>query len=155
MASSDFRLLHEKRFRVETGTADIDISAADYAADWVALLTIEPGGTAPIDDVEIIFDLAKATTGFAAQHTSQTIQFALQRKVDGTNWRTIQQSVTTAISGTNAAAMAAQLRAENVGPAEDLRVVVKLSAENAVDVELPYCVYYRGEAATFTPVAAA
>lgn len=154
MASSDYRLLHEKRFRVETGEADIDISAADYT-NWQVLLTIEPGGTAPIDDVEILLDLAKATTGFAAQHAAQTIQFALERKVDGTNWRRVQQSETAAISGTNAAGVAAQLRAENVGPAEDLRVVVKLSAENAVDVELPYCVYYRGEAATFTPVAAA
>lgn len=154
MASSDFRLLHEKRFRIETGTADIDVSAADYTS-WQPLLTIEPAGGAPIDDVEIVLDLDKATTGFAAQHTSQTIQFALERKVDGANWRRVQQSETTAVAGDDAGGLAAQLRAENVGPAEDLRVVCKMSAENAVDVEIPYCVYYRGEAATFTPVAAA
>ncbi len=141
-----------------TGTADIDIDQADYTA-YQNLVTIAPAAGAPLADVEIIFDLAKAATGFAAGHAAQTIQFAVARKVDGAAYR-IEQGFgdyeSVAISGTNAAGRATHLRIGSIGVTEACQIHVKLSAENAVDVELPYVLYYKGIAApTVTPVAAA
>lgn len=147
------QLLRDNRATIVTGEADIDVSAADYTG-YQALLTIAPQAGRPIHDVEIVFDLAKADTGFAAGHTTETITFAVQRKVDGSNWRTDFESQTTAVSGTNAASGAKRLDLGTVTPNEQARVVVKLSAENAVDVELPFVISYRGEEATVTPAEA-
>ncbi len=135
-----------------TGTADIDISAADYTSPQ-ALLTIAP--ETEVQDCWVTFDLAKTTTGFAAGHAAQTIQFRVARKVDGTNWRTDIQSVTTATSGTNAAGAAATINVGPIGVTEQARVDVVLSAENGNDVELPYVAYVKAQTApTFTAVAA-
>lgn len=144
--------------RVATGEADIDVSAADYTA-YVLLLTIEPAAGAPLWGAEVVFDLAKAATGFAAGHAAQTIQFAVARKVDGTNYRIEAgdpRAESTAISGTNSAGRAIRLDLGSIGVTEDCQVFVKLSAENGVDVELPYALSYHASAApTVTPVAAA
>lgn len=148
-----FQLYRDNRLTIETGEADIDISAAVYTG-YQALLTIAPLAGRPLTDVEVTFDLAKASTGFAAGHTDETITFAVQRKVDGTNWRTDAASETTAISGTNSAAMAQKVTIGNVTPDEQARVVVKLSAE-AADAELPYVLTYRGESPTVTAAAIA
>lgn len=152
VTTQNYRASKEVRLNVARGETDIDVSAAVYTG-WIALLTIAPPTGEVLTDVEVVFDLAKATTGFAAVHTSETIQFAVQRKVDGTNWRTEATSVTTAISGTNAAAGATKLVIGTVGPQEQVRIAVKLSAEVG-DTEFPYALTYRGETPTITEVAA-
>lgn len=143
---------------IATGEADIDIDQADYT-NYQNLIDIAPAAGAPLEDAEIVFDLDKAVTGFAAQHAAQTIQFAVARKVDGTNWRIEAGGEaggeSTALSGTLSALRAIRLKLGHVGITEDVRVYVKLSAENAVDVELPYALSYKALAApTVTPVAA-
>lgn len=141
-----------------TGEADIDISEDDYTS-YVNLMEIAPAASAPIIDAWVVFDLDKATNGFADQHTTETIQFAVARKIDGTNWRIDAERQTTAISGTNADALGGRSVTLNIGPigeTEDVRIYVVMSAENSVDVEFPYVLYYRAASApTVTPVAAA
>lgn len=138
-----------QRFR---GTADIDISAADYTG-WVELLSITAQSGEVLHDLEIMLDLAKTTTGFAAVHTSQTIQATLGTAPDGTNFRPNLNEATTAISGTNAAGGALVLRARKVDDV-GTKVYVQLSAEVG-DTEIPYVLTYRGRpASTITPVAA-
>lgn len=139
---------------VLTGEADIDIDQADYTSAQ-ALLTIAPD-RCELRNVVVVFDLAKATTGFAGQHTTETVAFHIQRKVDGTNWRTELGTKTSAVTGTNAAGGAERVTIGHVGFGEQARVMVVLSAENAVDVEFPYALYYEGaEPPTLTAVAAA
>ncbi len=141
-----------------TGEADIDVSEADYTS-FVNLLEIAPAASAPLLDAWIHLDLDKSTTGFADQHAAQTIQFAVARKIDGTNWRIDAETATTAISGTNADALGGRSVTLHIGPVgetEDVRVYVVMSAENSVDVEIPYLIQYRAASApTVTPVAAA
>lgn len=159
MTASTKKMIDKGLLHVETGEADIDVSAADYT-NYQALLTIAPNAAHGVRDLRLVFDLAKATTGFAAGHTSQTLTFVVARKVDGTNWRRDAATVTTAISGTNSANTGGLAGAQgifigHVGPTEQVRVEVKMSAENAVDVELPYVAYYEsGASATLTAVAA-
>ena len=139
---------------IATGEADIDEDQADYTA-FQTLVTIVPVATAPLSSAQIVFDLAKATTGFAAGHAAETLQFAVARKVDGTNWRTDAEQITTAISGTNAALRSVTLTIGDVGISEEVRVMVVMSAENSVDIEMPFAFSYRAIAApTVTPVAA-
>lgn len=137
---------------IATGEADIDISEVDYTS-YQVLVTIIPAATAPLSDVQIVFDLAKATTGYAAGHTAETLIVAAARKIDGTNWRTDAEQLTTAISGTNAALTSITLPLGDVGVTEEVRIMVILSAENA-DTEIPFALSYRAIAApTVTPVA--
>lgn len=133
-----------------SGEADIDISAADYTAALVALLTIAP--VTALAHLKISLDLAKATTGYDAVSTgSDTITLVLQKKVDGTNWRGVSSVTKTAgsLSHTNGV----EFDAGQVGPTEQVRVAVILNAERG-DVEIPYRVSYRGQAPTITAVAA-
>ena len=51
--------------QVITGTTDIDDSAQTETS-WFPILTIAPASGAPLADVVVAIDLAKATTGFAA-----------------------------------------------------------------------------------------
>lgn len=137
---------------IATGEADIDISEVDYTS-YQVLVTIVPAATAPLADVQIVFDLAKATTGYAAGHAAETLIVAAARKVDGTNWRTDAEQLTTAISGTNAALASITLPIGDVGVTEEVRIMVILSAE-AADTEIPFALSYRAIAApTVTPVA--
>lgn len=141
-----------------TGEADIDISAADYT-NWQNLIAIEPAAGAPLLHCRIVFDLDKATTGWAAVATTHTIQFAVSRKVDGTNYRRADNSSNvvpgTALAGDNADGDCVILDIGPVGVTEDVRIEVKVSAEPGADVEIPYSVYYTALAApTITPVAA-
>lgn len=139
--------------RVYRGTTDIDDSVQTETTAW-PILTIAPQTDCPLSDVEIIIDLAKATTGFAAVESSATIQLALARKIDGTNWRR-EAYVEAALSGTLAANRCAKLNAGSVGVTEQLRVYAVLSADATADMELPYVMYYKGAAVpTVTEVAA-
>lgn len=142
------------RLRSNTGEVDIDIDQADYTS-LQTLLTITPAAGAPLQDVVVVLDCAKAATGFVAGHAAQTIQFVVERKVDGSNWR--GDTATTAVAANAMGDETAKLL--NIGPVgvtEEVRIGVVLSAENAVDVEFPYVAYYRAVAdPTFTEVAAA
>jgi hypothetical protein len=139
--------------KVITGTTDIDDSAQTETTAFV-LLTITPAANAPLTDVQIIIDLAKATTGYAAVESTATIQFFLARKVDGTNWRR-EQAPEAAVSGTNAATRAIRLDAGSVSVAQEVRVMAVMSADATADMELPYMIIYKGSTApTVTEVAA-
>lgn len=138
---------------VITGTTDIDDSVQTESTAF-PILTIAPAAGAPLVDCEIIIDLAKATTGFAAVETSVTIQLALARKIDGTNWRR-EAYQEAALSGTLAANRCQRLNAGTVGVTEQLRVYALFSGDVTADMELPYVVHYKASAApTVTPVEA-
>jgi len=140
------------QLRVHTGTTDADISAGDLTSQTVCL-TIEPAANTALRDVKVVFDLDKATTGWSTNHTTETIQFLVARKVDGTNWRVDIQGATTATSGTASDKKSMTVDIGAVGPDEDVRVYLILSAEG-LDFELPYVCYYRSHnLATFTDVA--
>lgn len=136
---------------IESGVAYVDVSAAVYTS-YVNLLTIE--NDQAMVDVTIVIDLDFGTddiNGFAGGYTSETIQFAVARKIQG-NWRVDDEVETATVAGDSADLRSVTLRPVITGPVEDLRVYVKLSAEQA-DVTLPYVVYYRAQQkATFTPV---
>jgi hypothetical protein len=139
--------------QVWTGTTDIDDSAQTESTAF-PILTIAPADGCPMMDVEILFDLAKATSGFAAVESSVTVQFAIARKIDGTNWRR-EAYVEAALSGTNAAGRMAKLSAGTVTVNEQLRVYAVFSADVTSDMEIPYAVVARTLAApTITAVAA-
>lgn len=136
-----------------TGTTDIDDSVQTESTAF-NILEIAPATDNPIDDCTIILDLAKATTGFAAVESDVTVQFALARKIDGTNWRR-EAYVEAALSGTNAAARAMRLNAGIVGVTEGLRVYALFSADVTSDLEIPYVVYGKADTEpTVTPIAA-
>lgn len=138
---------------IATFTTDIDDSAQTESTPFV-VLTIAPAAGAPLADVEVVFDLAKATTGFGAVESTATIQFAVERKVDGTNWRR-EAYVEAALSGTNAASRAAKIPVGAVGVTEQARIVAVMSADATSDMEIPGYVAYKGIAApTITAIAA-
>lgn len=135
-----------------TGTTDIDDSAQTESTAFV-ILTIA-AGTYPLADVEVHLDLAKATTGFAAVESTVTVQLAVARKVDGTNWRREAYNEA-ALSGTNAANRMQKLNIGSVSPSEDVAIFAVFSSDVTSDMEIPYVVCYKGpEEPTVTPVAA-
>jgi hypothetical protein len=153
--AEDLRFFDRSLVRTSSGTAYIDTSAADYTA-WQTLITITPESGHALEDVRVVVDLDKATTGFAdaTGYDTETIQLSVALKVDGTNWRTITNlaAPSTAIAADNADDLAVELNLRTVGCTEGLKVMVKLSAEAASDVALPYVIYYRSAAAaTVTP----
>lgn len=136
-----------------TGTTDIDDSVQTESTPY-AILTIAPAVGAPLADVEVVFDLAKATTGYAAVESTATIQFGIARKIDGTNWRR-EAYVEAALSGTNAANRAMRLNLGSVGVTQAAQIFIVMSADATSDMELPYIINYKGLAApTVTDVAA-
>lgn len=152
-ADVDSRWFDRGQMRAHTGTTDVDIGAADYTSATV-LLTIEPATGTALHDCKVTFDLDFVTAGFSDTHTTQTITFNVARKIDGTNYRIDQEEATTAITGTASNTASVTLDIGNVGPDEDVRVYVTLSAENAADFDLPYVFYYLSpRTATFTDVA--
>lgn len=137
--------------QVHTSTTYVDVSAATYTSATVLLTMAPPSGNAA-HDVSVTIDLDKATTGFNDGYSSETIQFLVGRRVDGSNWRVDAQNSTTAISGTNANTRSVTLNVGTVTPDEGLRIYVILSAEQG-DVALPYVVTYRAPLRmTFTDV---
>jgi hypothetical protein len=136
------------------GETDIDDSAQTETTPW-AILTITPASGAPLSDVEVIIDLAKATTGYAAVESTATIQLAIARKVDGTNWRREAYNEA-ALSGTLAAGRSQRLNVGSVGVDEEVAIYAVMSADATDDMELPYIINYKGMTApTVTEVAAA
>ena len=142
------------KFNVLTGSTDIDDSVQTESTPY-AILTIAADAYNGVEDVEVQIDLAKATTGFAAVESSATIQIAVARKVDGTNYRR-EAYVEAALSGTNAAARMQKIPVGKVAAGETVAIYIVLSADATSDMQLPYKVIYRGNVApTVTPVVAA
>ena len=133
------------------GQTAIDDSVQTETTAWnILTITALPG--TPLADVEVLIDLAKATTGFAAVESSATIQLAVARKVDGTNWRREAYNEA-ALSGTNAANRCQKLRIGNIAAEESVAIFAVMSADATSDILLPYEVLYKGGAApTITPV---
>lgn len=149
------RLFDREQLQITTGTATVNSMTADYSK-WQPLVTITPEATHALQDVRVTLDLGKASTGFGAVYTTGTITASIQRKVDGTNWRTDNNLATPTVTGTLAGATGEQLALElvvgEVGPAQSLRIVVRISSVSNTNVTLPYVVTYRaGAKATITP----
>lgn len=135
------------------GVTDVDDSAQTETTPF-PILTIAPQVDAPLNDVEVWLDLAKATTGFAVVETSITVQFAVERKVDGTNWRR-EAYQEAALSGTNAAGRMAKINVGKITVGEQARIVAVFSSDVTGDMEIPFLVTGTGKAEpTVTPVAA-
>lgn len=139
--------------QVLTGTTDIDDSAQTETS-WFPILTITPSSGAPLADVVVAIDLAKATTGFAAVESSVTLQLRVARKIDGTNWRG-RAAQEAALSGTLAAGRSQELVVGDVGVTEAVRIEALFSGDVTADMELPYAITFKGTTApTVTAVAA-
>lgn len=151
---ADANLLHNLlKLNVLSGTTDIDDSAGTESTPFVLLTVAAPSGE-DLHDVEVWFDLAKATTGYGAVESSATITLAVARKVDGTNYR--REAINeAALSGTNAASRMQKVTVGRIPAGDDIRVYATMSADATSDMEIPYKVIYRGLVApTITEVAA-
>lgn len=137
-----WKVFDDGQVKTLTGTTDIDDSAQTESTAF-AILTIAPSADAPLRDCEVWLDLAKATTGFAAVESTVTVQFAISRKVDGTNWRR-QAYVEAALSGTLAALRMTKLDLGIVTVDQQARIEAVFSADVTGDMEIPYVVAYRG-----------
>jgi len=138
-------LYEHLRPKTITGTIAI-VDASQTETTPFRILTITPAALTPLRDVEVIIDLALATTGFAAVETAVTIQLCVARKVDGTNWRR-EAYVEAALSGTNAAARSQKLVIGNVGVTEEVAIFAVYSADVTTNMSLPYIINYGGLAA--------
>lgn len=147
------KILRTMRPKVLTGTADIDVSAAVYTA-FVPLMAVTAPAYYGLDDLVIELDYNKDTTGWDAVATdADTLDVAVARKVDGTNYRRVLYG-TQATAGATMATTGQRFNIGAVPPGEIVQIQVKESAERG-DVEIPYRVIYKGEVApTVTPVAA-
>jgi hypothetical protein len=137
---------------VVSSSTYIDVSAANYTS-YVNCLTIEPADNFVMTDVQIVIDLdaGNDTDGFAGGYTSETIQFAVARKIQG-NWRVDDNLETATLAGSSAGDRSQTLDVGTITPTEDCRIYVKLSAEQT-DVELPFVLIYKsGADATLTTV---
>lgn len=138
--------------RVHSGSTFIDVSAAVYTG-YITCITVEPPAGTAIHDAQVVIDLdgGDDAQSFAEAYTSETIQFAVGRKIQG-QWRIDDELETATVAGDNADARSVTLNIGAITPTEDVRIYVRLSAE-ATDVELPYLFIYRAqERATFTDV---
>lgn len=151
-ADQEVRLFDRQIARVYSGTTAIDVSAADYTS-YQNCLTITPDDNHALQDVVVVLDLdfGDGANGFAGGYTSETIQFAVARKIQA-KWRVDDEFETATVAGSNAGDRSVTLNLGIVGPTEDARIYVRLSAEQT-DVTLPFVVYYRsGASANFTTV---
>lgn len=148
MATNDtLKLIDKAVMRRHRGEALIDVSGAVYTG-YIELFTIDPGEQA-LEDVRVYLDLDKDTTGFGVVNTTETIQFAVARKVDGTNFRIavgadgLEETATT--TGTIAGGQRAQVLHLGLvdGP---VQVLVRLSAETGGDCRIPFQINYKAAA---------
>lgn len=136
-----------------TGTTAIDDSVQTETTPYSILSITAPADT-PVEACEVQIDLAKATTGFATVESTATIQFAVARKVDGTNYRR-EAYQEAALSGTLAAGRMAKVNVGSIAQGEEVRIYVVLSADATADINLPYRVLYKSDGTpTVTPVVA-
>ena len=143
--------------RNATGSTCVDEGDYDWTSAYPAILTIAPAAGAPLADVEVYLDMDVVTTGFATIYAAQTIQFYVERKVDGTNWRRDEAVLAAALAGNSADTRMVKVAVGHVGVSEQARITAVLSAEvsGAAETDIPYAVYYKGAAApTVTPLTA-
>ena len=138
-------LYNDSHPAIATGTITIT-DARQTESTPFSILTITPAAGAPLKDVEVWLDLAKASTGFAAVETSITAQFAPARKVDGTNYRR-EAYQEAALSGTLAAGRMAKITFGTISVTELAKLYAVFSADITGDIEIPYAVAYKGMAA--------
>lgn len=143
---------------VLTGTAGIDISAADYTG-FIPFLMINPAAGEGLVDCVIDIDLDKATDGVNEVATaSDTAVLALQTRVDGTNWVTTEITSTFTLTGTAGSIADGKnghkFKVGLVDPTGLVRVSLKLSAERA-DCYIPYRITYIGATPTATATSVA
>lgn len=124
-----------------TGTAVLNEASFDWttAQDFI---TIAPATGNPLRDAYLDIDLAKASSGFAAQYAAQTLTLQVNRKTDGTNWH--GEAAQSAISGTNAASRIIRIPLGMVSVASQVKVTAKLSAENtgSIVANFPFELHY-------------
>lgn len=148
-----WKVFDDGQVKTLTGTTDIDDSVQTESTAF-PILTIAPSADAPLRDCEVWLDLAKATTGFGAVESTVTVQFAIARKVDGTNWRR-EAYVEAALSGTLAANRMAKLNLGTVTVDAQARIYALFSGDVTADMEIPYVIAYRGVTdPTVTPIVA-
>jgi len=148
-----------------TGEMDTDDSENDYTTvGGIPMLTITPTG--PIYDVTLDLDNNKASTGLLVVYTTGTVQYIVERKVDGTNWRVTDHWPSTGSNtGLAVADQANDLDAAddgvgkrfnlgNIGADEEVRINFETDGE-AGDSQVPYALTFRGSAPVLTAVAAA
>lgn len=145
--ATDFssRLFDSQIMTSSVGTASINSATATYTS-WQRLITITPQPGQAMQDLRVVLDLDAATTGVASTLTSQTLQFTIARKIDGTNWRYDNNLATATLSGSNSTGLAIELSAGLVGPTETVAIAVKASSMTGVAVmTLPSLIYYRSQ----------
>ena len=145
----------EDKVQIVRGVTDIDDSAQTETTPFV-VLTVAAPANAPLREVAVIFDMDVATTGWGTLETTASIQFAVARLVDGTNWRIEVFVPPTALTGTLAAAdRAINVPVGDIPAGAAVRIYCMTSADVTADTELPYQVLYKGPSApTITEVAA-
>lgn len=153
-AGTDVEAKHFDRgvARIHSGSTYIDVSAATYTS-YVTLLTIEPADNFAISHCQVHLDLDTGddAQSFAVGYTSETIRFAVARKIQG-QWRIDTERQSATVAGTAAANRMVTLDVGIIGPDEDVRIYVTVSTEQT-DVEIGYvCEYLSAERATFTDV---
>ena len=141
--------------QVVRGTTDIDDSVNTETTPFVAL-TIAAPSSRELRDVVVIFDMNKATTGWGVVETTASIQFAVGRTIDGTNYRFAEYVPSTALTGSIAAdGRSITVNVGDIPAGHTVRIYADASADVTADIELPYQVMYRGASApTITEVAA-
>lgn len=138
--------------RVHSGSSWVDVSAGVYTS-YLPLITIEPPTGTGAAHMKVVLDLDSGddSDSFNGGYTSETIQFCVARKIQGM-WRNDNEAQTATITGTNAASRSVTLDVGIVGSAEDVRIMVKLSAEQS-DIEIAYlCYYFAPNDCAFTDV---
>jgi len=152
-ADTSVRGLDRGQVQVSTGTAWVDVSIANYTSAQ-ALLTIEPQNSHALQDCRVMLDLNRSGSGFqAAGYTTETIQFRVSRRVDGSNWRrdNTKKYPATALAADDSASEGIEIPLGLIDPDGAARIEVVLSAEDTGDIAIPYRVIYRsGANATIT-----
>lgn len=128
--------------RIHSGTALVDVSALDWTG-YQPLVTIAPTSGHALNDGIITLDLdfQDNGNGFAGGYTSETIRFAVGRKIMG-NWRIDTERQSATVAGTAAGDRSVTLELGIVGPTEQARVYVLVSTEQG-DINIPYVLSYR------------
>ena len=134
--------------RIVRGTTGIDDSVQTETTAWRVLTITASGGA--LKEVAVEFDMNKATDGYGVVETTASIQFAVGRLVDGTNWRIGPYVPTTALTGSLAAAgRAIEVPVGDILAGASVRIYALMSADATADMNLPFQVLYKG---TGTPL---
>ena len=140
----------------ETGTTDIDITAADYTA-YVLALTIVPATGESLRDLVIDLDFDKATTGVNEVATAaDVLDCKMDIMIDGTNYigvEAMSQITLTGTAGSIADGVGGhRFKVGALDSTSAVKIFVKIDTERE-DAEIPYRITYRSKTApTITPV---